>query len=84
MERQIAYKHNLDGFTCLLVCLLTLYENAFATQVPKMPWFNIGGRFAIVNVGGETGTTFDMVVFVVGFVSVVNSSLEFCGCCVVL
>jgi hypothetical protein len=77
MDRQMAYKHNLDGFTCLLVCLLTQYENAFATQVPKMPWFNIGGRFAIVNVGGETGTTFNMVFD--GFARVVTSSFKLFG-----
>jgi hypothetical protein len=53
------------------------YENAFATQVPRTPWFNIVGSFAIVNVGGEAGTAFNMVF--PGLIMVVSSSLEFCG-----
>jgi uncharacterized membrane protein YesL len=73
----MAYKHNLDGITFVLVCLLMQYENAFATQVPRTPWFNIVGSFAIVNVGGEAGTAFNMVF--PGLIMVVSSSLEFCG-----
>jgi len=61
-----------------------VYENAFATQVPRSPWFKIGGRFAIVNVGGDAGTTFNMVfpaviAFDDGLMRVVSSSLELCG-----
>jgi len=84
IDLQMAYKHNLDGFTCLLVCLLTLYENAFATQVPRRPWFKIGGRFAIVNVMGDAGTTFNIVfpavvAFVDGLTRVVTSSFKLSG-----